>query len=147
VSFLETVRGAKRYLREEGRVSLRALKREFGIDDETVDELIEELVEIQAVAVLEGRALSWTGATASLGAPARADLRAYTPKHLTDKILQSKSALEGERKQVTVMFADVRGSMELAERAGAEDWHRILDRFFAVLNEGIHHSRRRVRSA
>ena len=40
----------------------------------------------------------------------------YTPKHLADKILQSKSALEGERKQVTVLFADVKGSMELAEQ-------------------------------
>jgi hypothetical protein len=38
----------------------------------------------------------------------------YTPKHLADRILQSKSALEGERKQVTVLFADVKGSMELA---------------------------------
>src|SRR5262245_26774837 len=41
---------------------------------------------------------------------------AYTPKHLADKILQSKSALEGERKQVTVLFADVKGSMELEEQ-------------------------------
>ena len=39
--------------------------------------------------------------------------RAYTPKHLAEKILQSKSALEGERKQVTVLFADVKGSMEV----------------------------------
>ena len=50
-------------------------------------------------------------------APAAApDPRTYTPKHLADKILQSKSALEGERKQVTVLFADVKGSMELAEQ-------------------------------
>ena len=42
----------------------------------------------------------------------------YTPPHLADKILQSKSALEGERKQVTVLFADVKGSMELAEQTG-----------------------------
>ena len=50
--------------------------------------------------------------------------RAYTPKHLADKILQSKSALEGERKQVTVLFADVKGSMELAEQVDPEEWHR-----------------------
>ena len=50
--------------------------------------------------------------------------RAYTPKHLADKILQSKSALEGERKQVTVLFADVKGSMELAEQLDAEEWHQ-----------------------
>ncbi len=64
--------------------------------------------------------------------------RAYTPKHLADKILQSKSALEGERKQVTVLFADVKGSMELAEQLDPEVWHQILDRFFAILTEGVH---------
>jgi hypothetical protein len=46
-------------------------------------------------------------------APAR-DLRAGTPQHLADKILSSGAALEGERKQVTVFFADVKGSMDLA---------------------------------
>ncbi len=66
------------------------------------------------------------------------DPRAYTPKYLADKILQSKSALEGERKQVTVLFADVRGSMELAEQVGSEEWHRVLDRFFQILSEGVH---------
>ena len=59
-------------------------------------------------------------------------------KHLADKILQSKSALEGERKQVTVLFADVKGSMELSERIDSEDWHAILDRFFQTLTEGVH---------
>jgi ribosomal protein L40E len=44
----------------------------------------------------------------------------YTPKHLAEKILTSKSALEGERKQVTVLFADLKGSMELlADREGS----------------------------
>ncbi|HEY5719665.1 MAG TPA: adenylate/guanylate cyclase domain-containing protein, partial [Gammaproteobacteria bacterium] len=63
---------------------------------------------------------------------------AYTPKHLADRILQSRSALEGERKQVTVLFADVKGSMELAEQLDPEEWHRILERFFAILAEGVH---------
>ncbi len=61
-----------------------------------------------------------------------------TPKHLAAKILQSKAALEGERKQVTVLFADVKGSMELAEQMGAEDWHRLMDRFFQLLADGVH---------
>jgi len=64
--------------------------------------------------------------------------RSYTPKHLADKILQSKSALEGERKQVTVLFADVKGSMELAEQVDPEEWHKILDRFFQILTDGVH---------
>ncbi len=64
--------------------------------------------------------------------------RDYTPKHLADKILPSKSALVGERKQVTVLFADVKGSMELAEQIDPEAWHRILDRFFGILADGVH---------
>jgi class 3 adenylate cyclase len=64
--------------------------------------------------------------------------RAYTPKHLVDKILTSRAALEGERKQVTVLFADVKGSMELAEQVDPEEWHRIMDRFFQILTEGVH---------
>ena len=70
-------------------------------------------------------------------APERAP-RTYTPKHLADKILASRSALEGERKQVTVLFADVRGSMELAESVDPEEWHQILDKFFSILADGIH---------
>jgi class 3 adenylate cyclase/tetratricopeptide (TPR) repeat protein len=70
-------------------------------------------------------------------APAR-EPRDYTPKHLADKILRSKSALEGERKQVSVLFADVKGSMELAEQLDPEAWHRILERFFEILADGVH---------
>jgi class 3 adenylate cyclase/tetratricopeptide (TPR) repeat protein len=64
--------------------------------------------------------------------------RSYTPKHLAEKILTSRSALEGERKQVTVLFADVKGSMDLAEQVDPEEWHKIMDRFFAILSEGVH---------
>jgi class 3 adenylate cyclase/tetratricopeptide (TPR) repeat protein len=66
------------------------------------------------------------------------DPRAYTPNHLAERILTSRAALEGERKQVSVLFADITGSMELAERVDPEAWHRILDGFFAVLAEGVH---------
>ncbi|MGE0486678.1 MAG: AAA family ATPase [Gammaproteobacteria bacterium] len=69
--------------------------------------------------------------------PARVP-RDYTPPHLAEKILQTRSALEGERKQVTVLFADVKGSMELAGQLDPETWHGILDRFFAILAEGVH---------
>src|ERR1700682_1295246 len=62
----------------------------------------------------------------------------HTPKHLAERILTSKAALEGERKHVTVLFADVKGSMELAEQVDPEEWHTILDRFFEILTEGVH---------
>jgi class 3 adenylate cyclase/tetratricopeptide (TPR) repeat protein len=77
--------------------------------------------------------------TASAEAPARErSPRDYTPRHLADKILSSKSALEGERKQVTVLFADVKGSMDLAEQVDPEEWHRILNRFFEIMADGVH---------
>jgi class 3 adenylate cyclase len=57
---------------------------------------------------------------------------------LADKIRAGRAALERERKQVTVLFADVMGSMELAERSDPEEWRRIMERFFAILCEGVH---------
>ena len=79
-------------------------------------------------------------APSSGAAPPRAapDPRAYTPKHLADKILQSRSALEGKRKQVTVLFTDVKASLELAGRVYPESWHPILDGFFSILADGVH---------
>jgi class 3 adenylate cyclase/tetratricopeptide (TPR) repeat protein len=62
----------------------------------------------------------------------------YTPKHLAEKILTVRSALEGERKQVTVLFVDVKGSMDLAARVDPEEWHGVLDRFFQILADGVH---------
>jgi len=52
--------------------------------------------------------------------PATPEPRVYTPKHLAEKILTSRVALEAERKQVTVLFADVKGSMDLAEQLDPE---------------------------
>lgn len=64
--------------------------------------------------------------------------RSYTPKHLAEKILASRSAIEGERKQVTVLFADLKGSMDLSESIDPEEWYAIMDRFFLILAGGIH---------
>ena len=66
------------------------------------------------------------------------DLRANTPKHLAERILTARGAMEGERKQVTVLFADVKGSMELAEQVDPEEFYALLDRFFVILTEGVH---------
>jgi class 3 adenylate cyclase len=75
---------------------------------------------------------------ASKPGPPLPDPRSYTPKHLAEKILKSRSALEGERKQVTVLFADVKGSMEIAEQLDPDEWHGILDKFFSILTDGVH---------
>jgi len=62
----------------------------------------------------------------------------YTPKHLAEKILTSKSALEGERKQVTVLFADMKGSMELLADRDPEEARRILDPVLEHMMEAVH---------
>ncbi len=90
---------------------------------------------IAALATGQDRALALAANTRDVN-PATA--RDYTPRHLAEKILQSRSALEGERKQVSVLFADVQGSMELAGQLDPEQWHRILEGFFAILSEGVH---------
>src|SRR6266850_1103661 len=64
--------------------------------------------------------------------------QSYTPRHLAEKILASKGALEGERKQVTVLFADLKGSMELLANRDPEDARRILDPVLERMMEAVH---------
>jgi len=63
---------------------------------------------------------------------------AYTPTYLAQKILSSKAALEGERKQVTVLFADLKGSLELLADRDPEDARRILDPVLEQMMEAVH---------
>jgi class 3 adenylate cyclase/tetratricopeptide (TPR) repeat protein len=63
----------------------------------------------------------------------------YTPKHLAEKILLSKLALEGERKQVTVVFADVKGSMELLADRDPEEARSLLDPILERMMEAVHY--------
>src|SRR5262249_37504538 len=66
--------------------------------------------------------------------------RDYTPRHLADRILTDRATLQGERKAVTVLFADVQGSLALAEQVDPEEWHTIMNQFFAILSAGVHRS-------
>jgi len=63
---------------------------------------------------------------------------AYTPKHLAEKILTSKTALEGERKQITVLFADLKGSLELLADRDPEDARKLLDPVLAHMMDAVH---------
>jgi class 3 adenylate cyclase len=74
------------------------------------------------------------GSTARLSSP-----ESYTPKHLAEKILTSKVALEGERKQVAVLFADLKGSMELLAERDPEDARKLLDAVVERMMEAVHH--------
>ncbi|MGH6630079.1 MAG: zinc-ribbon domain-containing protein, partial [Burkholderiales bacterium] len=62
----------------------------------------------------------------------------YTPKHLAERILSSKASLEGERKQVTVLFADLKGSMELLADRDPEEARKILDPVLERMMEAVH---------
>ncbi len=62
----------------------------------------------------------------------------YTPPHLAEKILTSRAALEGERKQVTVLFADLKGSLELLADRDPEEARGILDPVLALMMEAVH---------
>ena len=78
-------------------------------------------------------------AVASAPAPARyASPESYTPKHLAEKILTSRGAIEGERKGVTVMFSDVSGFTAMSEKLDPEDVHAIMDRAFEVILREVH---------
>src|SRR5215471_8915648 len=79
-----------------------------------------------------------TGVSASVassfGAP-----ETYTPGHLASKILNSRAALEGERKQVTVLFADFKGSMELLADRDPADARKLLDPVLEPRMDPVHH--------
>ncbi len=78
-------------------------------------------------------------AVASAPAPARyASPESYTPKHLAEKILTSRGAMEGERKGVTVMFSDVSGFTAMSEKLDPEEVHAIMDRAFEVILNEVH---------
>ena len=70
--------------------------------------------------------------------PQFASPQAYTPKHLAEKILTSKSALEGERKLVTVLFADLKGSMELLADRDPEEARTLIDPVLERMMEAVH---------
>src|SRR5262244_2432856 len=74
----------------------------------------------------------------SPGQPRFSSPESYTPQHLAEKILTSRSALEGERKQVTVLFADLKGSMELLAERDPEEARKILDPVLELMMEAIH---------
>src|SRR5437867_3890302 len=73
-----------------------------------------------------------------LAHPPTAKRQGYTPPHLAEKILKARSALEGERRQVTVLFADMAGFTTLAEQLDPEEVHQIIDRCFELITAEVH---------
>src|SRR5713226_9028880 len=146
MTFEEILSHAMPMLQRRGRVSYRTLTLQFHLDEESLEALKEELIEVHHLAVdHDGRMLVWMGdhAPASLPAvpptsPQACEPLAYTPPYLAEKILTSRSALEGERKQVTVLFADLKGSTELIRDLDAEAAQRLLDPALHVMMDAVH---------
>jgi class 3 adenylate cyclase/tetratricopeptide (TPR) repeat protein len=144
VTFKEVMDQIITWLQQDQRVSYRALKRQFTLEDDYLEDLKVELIEVKQVAVdQDGKMLVWRGETASTAASAPTGLPqhaplAYTPSYLAEKILTSKSALEGERKQVTVLFADLKGSMELLADRDPEEAQQLLDPVLERMMAAVH---------
>ena len=146
MTFEEILDHAIAMLQRRGRVTYSTLKRQFQLDDAALEDLKNELIEGQRLAVDErGNVLVWKGDTASAATPAAtpAPVQAqaphtYTPPYLAEKILTSRSALEGERKQVTVLFADLKGSTELIEGLDPEEARTLLDPALHVMMGAVH---------
>ena len=125
-------------LQQEKRVAYRVLKRQFQLDDEILEDLKDDLIYAKQLAVDEdGRVLVWTGGVGALAAAAPAPLT-YTPSYLAEKILTSRSALEGERKQVTVLFADLKGSTELIRDLDPEAAQHLFDPALQCMMDAVH---------
>jgi hypothetical protein len=146
MTFEEILDQAMAMLQRRGRLTYGTLKRQFQLDDAALDDLTNELIEGQRLAVDErGNVLVWIGAAGSASpatsrpasTPGRAP-QASTPPDLAEKILPSKSTLEGERKQVTVLFADLKGSMELLADRDPEDARRLLDPVLERMMAAVH---------
>src|SRR5262245_6380441 len=133
-------------LQRHKRVTYRALKRQFGLDDAYLEDLKAEIIEARQLAVdQDGTMLVWCGDIAAPPPPSVATVSlqnrtplAYTPRHLAEKILTSRSALEGERKQVTVLFADIAGFTTLAEQLDPEVVHDLINRCFEGITAEVH---------
>src|SRR6266542_3474245 len=133
-------------LQREGRVSYRAIKSEWHLDDASIEDLKAELIGVRQIAVdQDGKLLVWAGGATSTQRPAAASVRApehtplnCTPSHLTEKILAARHTLEGERKQVTVLFADIKGSTELIEGLDPEEAQQLLDGAVRVMMDAVH---------
>ncbi len=142
MTFDEVLAQVLELLQHQGRVSYRSLKRRFDLDDEYIEDLKAEIIQAQRLAIDEdGSVLVWSGEPTAAPSPAVNEERtpvSYTPKHLAEKILTSKGALEGERKQVTVLFADLRGSMELMADRDPEEARELIDPIVEYMMEAVH---------
>jgi class 3 adenylate cyclase len=137
-------------LQREGRVSYRMLKRRFSVDDDYLEDLKDELIYAKRLAVDEdGKVLVWLGEGQGSAAQTITPLppqspASYTPTHLAERIraeqaaLEARGASDGERKTITALFADLKGSTALIEGLDPEEARAIIDPALQLMMEAVH---------
>ena len=147
MTFEEILDQAIAMLQRRGRLTYRALKRQFDLDDDYLEDLKAELIQGQQLAVDEaGEVLVWTGDAAANALPARAPVApalpgqaattapdALRPSPPTTATIPTLPSLAGERRQVTVLFADISGFTALAETMDPEEVRQVMNACFAQL--------------
>jgi class 3 adenylate cyclase len=137
-------------LQSRGRLTYRLLQAQFHLDADTLATLTEELIEGEQVAADEnGKVLVWKGGRQTSAAPTpptplSSAPVSYTPHHLAERILveqaamEARGATEGERKTITALFADIKGSMALMEDLDPEDARAIIDPVLTLMMDAVH---------
>ena len=148
MKFSEIVKQTVALLQDSGRVSYRALKMEFNLDDNQLDALKDELTEIQELAAdKDGKMLVWLSKPGAIDSVAERRLQSpasYTPSHLAERIRAEQAALEargvtdGERKTITALFADLKGSTALIEGLDPEDARAMIDPALQLMMDAVH---------
>lgn len=151
MKFSDIIDHAKALLQRQGRLTYRSLKREFELDDEAFDDLKFELIEGQRLATDEdGKVLVWLGpdpegekVKGGNGEKTRAPGE-WTPPHLAQRIRAEQAALEargstdGERKTITALSADLKGSTALIEGLDPEDARAVIDPALQLMMDAVH---------
>ena len=150
MDFLEVIELAREVLRNKRRVTYRTLKRQFALDDEALEDLKDELIEAERVAADEnGKVLVWVDDGEATPAPTNTLSQShppasYTPPHLAERILAEQAAMEsrgsadGERKTITALFADLKGSTALIEGLDPEEARAIIDPALQLMMDAVH---------
>ena len=152
VKFSEVIKSAIVLLQDSGRLTYRTLKREFDLDDSALEDLKYELIEGQRVAVDEDdKVLVWVGDGQTAATPQPVPSQSvpqapssYTPQHLAERIraeqaaMESRGAADGERKTITALYADLKGSTALIEGLDPEDARAIIDPALQLMMDAVH---------
>jgi predicted ATPase/class 3 adenylate cyclase len=151
MTFNEVLAQVLQQLQREGRVSYRALQRQYALDDDYLEDLKAEIIDAKRLATDEdGKVLVWTGASLVSGSTFQVSSSqppaplSYTPSHLAERILATQAAMaargatDGERKIVTLVFSDLKGSTALIEGLDPEDARAIIDPALHIMMDAVH---------